>query len=139
MNADAERPASLADSIADGHDDSTVDSGVPRPQLHASGCIGLNITTRDRLIALESKAGHPLADRYSGDDFRYVRRQSNLRLENEDSVLEQMNRAGVRSEPCDDLFELGLHSRQTKQFRPAESTDGKLHATAKKSILAAYV
>src|SRR5215831_9444136 len=24
-----------------------------------------------------------------------------------------MNRAGVRSEPCDDLFELGLHSRQT--------------------------
>ena len=110
MDSDAERAPDLPECISDGHDYRAVDAGRPGSGLYIARCVRLNIAARDRFVAFGCEASHALPDRHKRDDFRDVRRKTDLSFENQNTIFNQVDGSGVCVELADYLFEVLLHA-----------------------------
>jgi len=111
VDSDPERANCIASRIPNRHDERAADTGFLSPWLNVQGLIGLDITLRNRFIALCGETGHTLADGNSGDNFDDLRRDAGMRFENETPAFDQMDGASVRPKSADDALEFRLHGR----------------------------
>lgn len=105
----AERALSHPLRVADGDDERPINARGPRPRLHVAALIGLNIAASDGFISLGGKASHAFPNRDQGNNLDYARRKPDVCFEHEHAAFEHVNRARVRAESVNDLFESRLH------------------------------
>src|ERR1022692_1386158 len=101
--ADPERTHYSAARVANRYCHRADDSRLLRARPDVSRAVGLDVAGRNRLVSLRSQSGHSFADRDSADDLHDLRRDADMRLEDKNSVFDQVDSSGVRPKPTDDI------------------------------------
>ena len=121
MDADTERAPGLPVRIADGHDNRPVNARCFSSGSHVARFVRLNIAGGDGFVAFGSETGHAFTDWHTPHNLYYVRRQTNLSLQDQDPVLQKVYRTCICAKATDDLFKLSLHAGNNNKSSPQAS------------------
>jgi hypothetical protein len=109
VNADPERTSHPTNRIPNWHHDRAVDSRQLRAWAYISSAVNLDVASRNRFVALCGNPGHSFTYRDLSYDLHNFWRETDMSLEDENPVFEQVDGSSVRPELVKDCFQLRFH------------------------------